>query len=172
MPGTKGKRSARRCIDGCGSTNSKTIARHKREWKSLVNVKPTRFAAQMSHLSSRAHGLPDMEEPSNLGEPTITKSSRVASQNLLPQALIPRSLHLGTSFDGEHPPSESEHLTSASLSAYDCDSEGEDSGYDVDSDDSDDGMRETCKPGLTNLRFQLNAVKAGGCCDPYLTDPR
>ena len=102
----------------------------------------------------------------------ITKSLRVASQNLLLQILIPRSLHSGMSFDGEYSPSESEHLTSASLSAYDCDSEGEEGGYDVDSDNGDDGPRETRKPGLTNLRFQLNAAKAGGCRGSHLMDPR
>ena len=45
MPGQKGKRSERRCIDKCGSTNPKTIARHKREWQSSLNVKSTKFAA-------------------------------------------------------------------------------------------------------------------------------
>lgn len=67
--------------------------------------------------------------------------------------------------------SESENLTNASLSAYDCDSEGEDGGCSVDSgEDSDDGVSVTHKPGLTNLKFQLNAAKAGECCDIHLTD--
>jgi hypothetical protein len=58
--------------------------------------------------------------------------------------------------------SESENLASAPLSDYDCDSEWEASGDDVDSDD--DGMRGSHKPGAMNLKFQLDAAKAGECC--------
>ena len=71
------------------------------------------------------------------------------------------SPHSGIIFDDENSPSESENLASTSLSAYDCDSEGEEGGYDVDSEDSESGMGETCGPGLANLKFQLDAARAG-----------
>jgi hypothetical protein len=48
-----------------------------------------------------------------------------------------------------------------SLSDYDCDSEGEASGDDFDSES--DEMKGSRKPGVTNLRFQLDAAKAGEC---------
>jgi hypothetical protein len=67
--------------------------------------------------------------------------------------------------------SESEDLASASLSAYDCDSEGEEGRHDLDSEDSDDEMRSTREPGLMNLKFQLDAAKAGKCSNLRLTDP-
>lgn len=60
--------------------------------------------------------------------------------------------------------SESEGLTDASLSAYDCDSEGEEGWEDVLGESSDDEMGGTHKPRLTNLKFQLDAAKAGGYC--------
>jgi hypothetical protein len=88
----------------------------------------------------------------------------------------PHSPHSGRTFNGEPEqagsgsPSESEDLTSVSLSAYDCDSEGEEGGNDIDSEDDDDETRATQKPGLMNLRFQLDAVKAGECCDLHPTD--
>jgi hypothetical protein len=69
MPGQKGKRSARQCIDGCGSTNPRTIAMHKRDWRSSVKVKPMKYAARMGRLSSQACGpLQDIGGPSNLGD--------------------------------------------------------------------------------------------------------
>jgi len=74
-------------------------------------------------------------------------------------------------FDGENSPSESENLASTSLSAYDCNSEGEEGGYDVDSKDSDSRMGETRGPGLVNLKFQLDAAKAGEHHGLNLMDP-
>jgi hypothetical protein len=72
MPGQKGKQSARRCIDNCGSMNPRTIVRHKRDWQSSVNVKSTKFAAHMARLSSRTSGCqPDKGEPSNMGESAV-----------------------------------------------------------------------------------------------------
>jgi hypothetical protein len=69
MPGQKGKQSARRFIDNCGSTNPRTIARHKRDWRSSVKVKPTKYTARMAPLSSQACGLlQDIGGPSNLVE--------------------------------------------------------------------------------------------------------
>jgi len=66
--------------------------------------------------------------------------------------------------------SESEDLASASLSSYDCDSEGEAAGDDTDSEDSDfsetRGTRDP--PGVMNLKFRLNAVKAGKHCGLHL----
>lgn len=58
--------------------------------------------------------------------------------------------------------SESEGLASASLSDYDCDSEGEASGDDFDS--KSDDTRGAQKPGVTNLKFQLDVARAGECC--------
>ena len=60
-------------------------------------------------------------------------------------------------------PSESENLATASLSSYDCDSEGGGSGDDADSEDSDFERRGSRNPGAINLKFQLDAVKAGKC---------
>jgi len=57
--------------------------------------------------------------------------------------------------------SESEDLASASLS-YDCDSEDE-SGNDADTKDSDSERRGSHNPGVMNLKFQFDAVKAGEC---------
>lgn len=65
---------------------------------------------------------------------------------------------------------ESDNLTSASLSAYDCNSEREDGWNDISSEDSDDEMRGTHRLGLTNLKFQLNAAKAGEYYSFYLMD--
>ena len=92
MPGKKGKRSARQCIDGCGSTNPRTIARHTREWQSSVNVRPTRFNVRMSRLASRTRGpvVPDLRGPSDLEGIMATESPRVASWNL--SSLILRAL--------------------------------------------------------------------------------
>lgn len=67
--------------------------------------------------------------------------------------------------------SESEDLVDASLSAYDSDSGEDDGGNDVDSEDSDDEMRGTHGPGLMNLKFQLDAVKAGKHRNLHLMDP-
>jgi len=55
--------------------------------------------------------------------------------------------------------SKSENLTCASLSTYECDSEGEDGWSDI---DSDAGTRRTHK---INSKFQLDAARAGECCD-------
>lgn len=60
--------------------------------------------------------------------------------------------------------SESENPASASLSSYDCDSEGEATGNDVDSEDSDIEGRGPRNPGVMGLKFQLDAVKAGKRC--------
>ena len=57
-------------------------------------------------------------------------------------------------------PSESENLADVSLSAYDCDSEGVDG---INDDDSDSEMEGIHKPGMTNLKFQLDAAKGGQC---------
>lgn len=67
--------------------------------------------------------------------------------------------------------SDSENLTSASLSAYDCDSEGEAGMNSIDSD-SDSEVRGTRKPDLTNLKFQLDAAKAGEHYAFHLMDPK
>ena len=64
--------------------------------------------------------------------------------------------------------SESENLTSVSLSAYECDSEREGSWSNIDSDDSDAEMRGTHE---MNLKFLLDAAKAGECCCFCLADP-
>ena len=58
-------------------------------------------------------------------------------------------------------PSESEDLTNASLSVHDCDSEREGDWEDLDDESSDNEMGGTHKPGLMNLKFQLDAAKAG-----------
>ena len=79
MPRQKGKHSTRHCLDNCGSTNPKTIARHKREWQSSVHVKSTKFAARMSRLSSRARGVGGS---SNLEGFTTTQNLRTTGQNL------------------------------------------------------------------------------------------
>ena len=76
MPKEKGQRSARRCVDGCGSTNPKTISSHKRQWQSSVNVKPTKFVASMSRLSSRTHS-----PPSAVGGPSHQKGPSTAARN-------------------------------------------------------------------------------------------
>ena len=104
----------------------------------------------------------------------MTRNSRAAGQSLL---LIMTSkshlLHTEMSLHNELEQimsdslsesdsfSESEVLTDTSLSAYDCDSEGEATRNDIDSEDSDDKMRGTCKPGVMGLKFQLDAAKAG-----------
>ena len=59
------------------------------------------------------------------------------------------------------PACDSEDLTDVSLSAYDCDAKGEEGWNNVDSESSDDEMEGTHKPGLMNLKFQLDAAKAG-----------
>ena len=61
------------------------------------------------------------------------------------------------------PPSESENLTSDSLSAYDCDDEGEENWEDVGSDNSSCEPRGVRGPGVMSLQFQLNAARAGEC---------
>ena len=58
-------------------------------------------------------------------------------------------------------PSESEDLTDASLSVYDCDSEREGGWDDIDNGSSEEEIGGGHEPGLTNLKFQLDAVKAG-----------
>jgi hypothetical protein len=55
-----------------------------------------------------------------------------------------------------------ENLASASHSNYDCDSEGEASRTVVDS--KSDETRGSSKPGVMNLKFQLDAAKVGECC--------
>jgi len=100
------------------------------------------------------------------------------SELILPDFPSAHSPHLGsgTIFDGEPEQvdfgslSESENLTSASPSAYDCDSEGEEGGCSIDSEGSDDDASATHEPGLTNLKFQLDAVKAGKHCDLHSMD--
>lgn len=75
--------------------------------------------------------------------------------------------HLGTSFDRQPEQadvaslSESENLTSPSLSDYDCDSEDEVVRNDFSSEESDGPVTGSHKLGVMNLKFQLNAVKAG-----------
>ena len=59
------------------------------------------------------------------------------------------------------PACDSEDLTDGSLSAYDCDAEGEEGWNDVYSESSDDEMEGIHKPGLMNLKFQLDTAKAG-----------
>jgi hypothetical protein len=55
----------------------------------------------------------------------------------------------------------SENLTSGSLSAYDCDSEGGDNWDDIGDEDSDGETRGTRQPGIMGLKFQLDAARAG-----------
>ena len=68
------------------------------------------------------------------------------------------------------PLSDSENLASASLSVYDCDSTGEAVGNNIDSEDSDSEARGAHKPGLMNLKFQLDVAKAGECRGFHLID--
>ena len=67
-------------------------------------------------------------------------------------------------------PSELENLTSAALSEYDCDSEWEASGDETSSEDSDSKTRGTRKLPIMNLKFQLDAAKAGEHHDIHLID--
>ena len=68
-------------------------------------------------------------------------------------------------------PSESENLTSAALSEYDCDSKWEVSGDETGSEDSDSKTRGTHKLPVMNLEFQLDAAKVGEYCDIHPIDP-
>jgi hypothetical protein len=147
--------------------------RHKRDWQSSVNVKSTKFAAHMARLSSRTSGCqPDKGEPSNMGESAVmanlVTNARVTGQLILADIVSPHQLHPGPPVENEPDQinsdslSESEGLASASLSNYDCDSEGGASEDDVDSESDDVGG--SCRPGAMNLKFQLDAAKAGELC--------
>ena len=180
MPGQKGKRSERQCVDGCLSTNSRTIAKHKREWQSSSKVKVTKLAAGMSRLETlRTRELSqDVGGPSNQEEFAVTRDSRATGRrSFSPMSSSPHPCHAtDITVDNElarvesDPLSDSENLASASLSAYDCDSKGEAVGNDIDSEGSDSEVRGARKPGLMNLKFQLDAAKAGERCGFHLID--
>lgn len=128
MPKQKEKRSAPQCIDDCGSTNPRTIARHKRMWRSSVSAGLTKYAtAPVPHASSQTHWTLPGVGPSGS---VATEKSRATGQCAFSSMLQAHSQRLGATFNNESEQanfdffSNSENLGSGSLSAYDCDSEG------------------------------------------------